>query len=73
MRHGSEGRTALLSALLSTLLSTHLLLAAAPACAQDAAPASAAGIKRTPVYRGPVAAAETEGRRWLFGPGRDGA
>jgi quercetin dioxygenase-like cupin family protein len=52
MRAGSDLRVAVLSAL--------LLLSALPVLAQDAPPAPASGIKRTPVYKGPVAAADHE-------------
>lgn len=42
------------------LLSTFLLLPMLSALAQDAAAPPASGIKRTPVYKGPVAAADHE-------------
>jgi quercetin dioxygenase-like cupin family protein len=52
MRAGFDVPTVLLSAL--------LLLPALPVHAQDAPAAPASGIKRTPVYKGPVAAADHE-------------
>jgi quercetin dioxygenase-like cupin family protein len=50
---------AIRSAIRSTIVSGLLLLPLACACAQDA-PAPAAGIKRTQVYKGPVAASDHE-------------
>ncbi len=41
-------------------ISALLLLPVLPALAQDAAAPPASGIKRTPVYKGPVAAADHE-------------
>jgi quercetin dioxygenase-like cupin family protein len=44
----------------AAMLSACLLLPAGLACAQPAPPAAASAIKRTQVYRGPVAAADHE-------------
>jgi quercetin dioxygenase-like cupin family protein len=52
MRFDIDYRTALLSAC--------LLLPAGAVCAQAAAPLDASGLKRTLVYKGPVAAADHE-------------
>jgi quercetin dioxygenase-like cupin family protein len=52
MRSAIDYRTAVLSAC--------LLLPAGAVCAQAASPPAATGLKRTPIYKGPVAAADHE-------------